>query len=340
ANHLIASAHALYSAVFFITMIVVLVAIVPAIFLWGTKPAIEEGTLPEADPLTLPDPSQAADPTLAVPVAGTFLANAEFLDTIEEDTVPPVPPIIDDPNGGGGGPRKPHRRRKRALVLASILLLLVLIGGGVFVFLTSQSPDGTTATPPATATPGTTPTNAPTVVSGPRMIELALDNGALTSIFVNQLGLQSGALTDMQVLPATGDGIVIKLNLHIDASGIHRVMPVELDTTIGIDKQQNIQLHVLHLKRDGIDGGPTAAHSMEQALNQLLISSVMPSLHNVLKTAKLVAVHTSSTVVCGKGIEMLTILIQAPPIPGLPAQPVASALCFKGPVDINKLLPN
>lgn len=338
ANHLIVSAHALYSAVFFITMIVALVAIIPAIFLWGTKPAIEEGT-PEADPLTLPDPAQAADPTIAVPLAGTFLANAEFLDTVEEDTVPPVPPIIGDPNGGGG-PRRPRRRRKRVLVLASILLLLLLIGGGVFVFLTSQSPDGTTAAPPATATPGTTPTNAPTVVSGPRMIELALDNGALTSIFVNQLGLQSGALTDMQVLPAASDGIVIKLNLHIDASGIHRVMPVELDTTIGIDKQQNIQLHVLHLKRDGIDGGPTAAHSMEQALNQLLISSVMPSLHNILKTAKLVAVHTSSTVVCGKGIEMLTILIQAPPIPGLPAQPVASALCFKGPVDINKLLPS
>jgi len=172
------------------------------------------------------------------------------------------------------------------------------------------------------------------------MIELALDNGALTSIFVSQLGLQSSALSNMQVSPAAGDGIVISLKLHIDASGIHRIMPVELDTTIGIDKQQNIQLHVLHLKRDGLDGGPTAAASMERALNQLLISSVMPSLHNILKTARLVAVHTSSSVVCGMGIEMLTILIQAPPVPGLPAQPTPSALCFKGPVDLNKLLPS
>jgi len=162
----------------------------------------------------------------------------------------------------------------------------------------------------------------------------------LTSIFVKQLGLQSGALSNMQVSPAASDGIVISLNLHIDASGIHRIMPVELDTTLGIDKQQNIQLRVLHLKRDGIDAGSTAAASMENALNQLLISSVMPSLHNILKTSKLVAVHTSSTVVCGMGIEMLTILIQAPPIQGLPAQPKPSALCFKGPIDINKLLPN
>src|SRR5579883_83012 len=38
ANHLIASAHAVYSAVFFLTMFVCLIAIVPAIFLWGNKP--------------------------------------------------------------------------------------------------------------------------------------------------------------------------------------------------------------------------------------------------------------------------------------------------------------
>jgi MFS family permease len=329
AAHLIESAHALYSAVFLITMFVALVAIVPAIFLWGTKPAIEEGTLPEADP-------QPGDPTVVAPVAGTFLANAEFLNAVEEDTVPPIPPTI---NGGGGG-RRPRRRRRRVLVLASLLLLLLLIAGGVFVFLTSQSPDGTTAAPPAKATPGFTPTTTPTVVSGPRMIELALDNGALTSIFVTQLGLQSSALSDMQVAPAANNGIVISLNLHIDSSGIHRIMPVELDTTISIDSQQNIQLRVLHLKRDGIDAGSAAAASMENALNQLLISSVMPSLHGILKTAKLVAVGTSSTIVCGKGIEMLTILIQAPPIPGLPAQPVPSALCFKGPVDLNKLLPS
>ena len=332
AAHLIASAHALYTAVFFITMVVALVAIVPAAFLWGTKPAVEEGTLPEADPAA---PAQPGDPTVATPLAGTFLANAEFLNVIAEDTVPPIPPTI---NAGGGG-RRP-RRRRRVLVLASALLLLLLVGGGLFVFLTSQSPDSTTAASSSTPTISSKATSTPTVVSGPRMIELALDNGALTSIFVNQLGLQSSAFSNMQVTPAASNGIVISLDLHIDASGIHRIMPVELDTTIGIDAQQNIQLHVLHLKRDGLDAGPAAASRMENALNQLLISSVMPSLHNILKKAQLVAVGTSSTLVCGKGIEMLTILIKAPPIPGLPAQPVPSALCFKGPVDINKLLPS
>jgi MFS family permease len=339
ANHLLVSAHSLYSAVFFITMFVALAAIVPAIFLWGTKPAIEEGTLPGVDPFAMPEPTQPGAPTISAPLAGTFLANAEFLDTVEEGVIPPIPPTFDNNNGGGGGPRRP-RRRRRALLFASAVLLLLLILGGVFVLLSSQSPDSTSAGPSSTATPGFTPTTTPTPISGPRMIELALDNGALTSIFVSQLGLQSSALSNMQVSPAASDGIVISLKLHIDASGIHRIMPVELDTTIGIDKQQNIQLHVLHLKRDGLDGGPAAAANMEHALNQLLISSVMPSLHNILKTARLVAVHTSSSVVCGMGIEMLTILIQAPPVPGLPAQPTPSALCFKGPVDLNKLLPS
>jgi hypothetical protein len=69
----------------------------------------------------------------------------------------------------------------------------------------------------------------------------------------------------------------------------------------------------------------------------LLLNSVMPSLRATLKTAKLVAVHTSSTVVCGAGMEMLTLLIMAPPVQGLPAQPKPTALCFKSPTDINKL---
>ena len=136
------------------------------------------------------------------------------------------------------------------------------------------------------------------------------------------------------------DGIDINLNLHIDANGIHRILPVELDSTIGIDKQQNLQLHVMHLKRDGLDAGPAAAHNMQQALNQLLISSVMPSLHNTLKSAKLIAVHTSSSVGCGGGAELLTLLIQAPPIQGIAAQPTPTVFCFKGPIDITKLLPS
>ena len=183
---------------------------------------------------------------------------------------------------------------------------------------------------PATATP----------VSGPRMIQLALDQTALTSIFVSQMGMKQGALTDMKVMPIPGDGVIMSLNLHIDANGIHRVMPVEMDGVLGIDKQQNIQIHVLHLKRDGIDAGPAAAASMGKAVNELLISSLMPVLHGQFKGVKLISVHTSKSIGCANGTEMFVLLIQAPPIQGIAAQPTPVPFCFKGPIDLNKLLPH
>jgi hypothetical protein len=133
---------------------------------------------------------------------------------------------------------------------------------------------------------------------------------------------------------------VLSLNLHIDANGIHRVLPVELDSTIGVDNSQNIQLHVFHLKRDGLDAGPTAAANMQKAINQLLLSSIMPALRGQLKSAKLISVHTSSAVACGSGAEMLVLLVQAPPIQGIAAQPTTTALCFKGPIDPTKLFPS
>lgn len=172
------------------------------------------------------------------------------------------------------------------------------------------------------------------------MFELALNDTALTSLFVSQLGLHNGTLTDMKLAPEPGNGLVLSLNLHIDASGIHRVMPIEMDSTVGIDNQQNIQLHVLRMKRDGLDAGPTAAANMQKALNQLLITSLMPSLRSQLQNVKLISIQTSKTIVCGGGAELLVLLIQAPPIQGIAAQPTPVAICFKGPIDINKLLPH
>ena len=131
----------------------------------------------------------------------------------------------------------------------------------------------------------------------------------------------------------------MSLNLNIDANGIHRVMPVEMDSILGLDKQQNIQLHVLRLKRDGIDAGPAAAASMGKAVNQLLISAVMPALRGQFKGVKLISVHTSQSIGCANGTEMFVLLIQAPPIEGIAAQPTPVPFCFKGPIDLKKLLP-
>jgi len=225
-------------------------------------------------------------------------------------------------------------RIRLLIAIASIVLVLLLILGGVFAALWQSSANNTSSN-------STNGSQAPTAtpISGPRMINLALDQGALSSLFVSQLGLSQGTLTDMKVIPEPNDGLVLSLNLHIDASGIHRIMPIELDSTIGVNQQQNIALHVLHLKRDGLDAGPAAAARMEQALNQVLVNSLMPSLRNQLKSAKIISVHTSTSIGCANGTEMLVLLIQAPPIEGIAAQPTPIAFCFKGPMDINKLLP-
>jgi MFS family permease len=342
ANHLIISAHSVYSAVFFATMILSLIAIIPAFFLWGNKVPVEELAAASSDPLEVtpsePDPHVEDTIPVAASAAGTFFVTSDALDDVYTDATPPLPPVPENGGKGGSDNHKHQSRRRLFIAIASIALVLFLVLGGVFAAFMWQSGSNTTG---SANNPATGSAQAPTAtpISGPRMIELALDQTAMSSLFTSQLGMNQGTITDMKVIPAEGDGVVLTLNLHINASGINRVMPIELDSIIGVNQQQNITLHVLHLKRDGLDAGLTAAARMEQALNQLLLGSLMPSLHTQLKNAQIISVHTSKSIVCGGGTEMLVLLIKAPPIEGVAAQPTPTALCFKGPIDLNKLIP-
>ncbi|HTD19192.1 MAG TPA: hypothetical protein VK667_06630, partial [Ktedonobacteraceae bacterium] len=320
ANHLITSAHSVYSAVFFATMILSLIAIIPAFFLWGSKAPLELLATSTTDPLEVtpsePDPHIEDTIPVAASAAGTFLVTSDALDDVYKDTTPPLPPVSENGGSGGSDNNKYQNRRRLFIAIASIALVLFLVLGGVFAAFMWQSSVSNSAS--SASNPATGSTQAPTAtpISGPRMIELALDQTALSTLFTSQLGLNQGTITGMKVIPVPGDGVVLTLNLHINASGIHRIMPIELDSIIGVNQQQNITLHVLHLKRDGLDAGPTAAAHMEQALNQLVLSSLMPSLHSQLKNAQIISVHTSTSIVCGSGTEMLVLLIKAPPIEG------------------------
>src|SRR5438874_5277439 len=347
ATHIISSAHTVYSAVFFTSMVLCLIAIIPAFFLWGRKTALVEQEAPEVEveaaPVPVPEvPASPEDETVPVtspPLTGISVAAADILrdpSLPTELAQPPLPPTNDNEGNDGNGGRNPKKRRRLIIAAASILLVLLLVGVGVFAAFTWQTPSTGTANPntPAGATATATP------ISGPRLFQLALDQGALTSLFVKQLGLQQGALTDLKVVPTPHDGLILSLNLHIDANSIHRVMTVEMDGSIDLDKHQNIQVNVLHLKRDGIDAGPAAAASMGQAVNQMLLSSLMPSLRGQLKGVKLISVHTSTSIGCARATEMLVLLVQAPTIQGIAAQPTPVPFCFKGSIDINKLLPH
>lgn len=318
ALHLIAAAHSVYSAIFFATMVLSLLGIVPALFLWGRKPV-------PAEVEALPDPNLHSAVTVAAPVT---LAATGLLDDplIEEMPTQPV--------AGNAGRTQRNPRQRLVFALVTIALVTLLIGTGLAAALFWQTP---ASGPRSASNPGANATATP--VSGTRMLALALNNTALTSIFVSQLGLKDGTLSNIVASPAPDDGLALTLNLNINVNGLHRVLPVELDTKVGLDGKQNILLKVLHVKRDGLDAGPAIASSMQTALNQLVLTTVMPTLHNQLKGAKLVSVHTSSTVACGGSAPMLVLLIAAPPIEGIAAQPTPSVLCFTKPVDLNKLLP-
>jgi len=303
-------------------MILCLIAIIPAIFLWGNKVPVAE-VEPEPEPsindaVTMAVADIAVAPTGPIPKITTVLA---------DDARPERGRWWQDP-----------KRRRRVIIYSSIALVLLLGAGFISTFF---FPEDDTPAPSNNNGPSVNPVgNGATPISGPRMIQLALDRGALTSVFTAQLHLQSGALTDLNVAPAPNDGLILSLNLHIDANGIHRVMPVELDGVISVDKQQNLQLQVRRLLRDGNDAGPAAAASMQTAMNEMISGSVMPALRGQLKGVKLVSVHTSAAIACGKGAEMLVLLIQAPPIQGIAAQPTPMSFCFTGPIDLNKLLPH
>src|SRR5205807_7974365 len=66
--HIISSAHTFYSALFFTSLLLFLIAIIPAFFLWGRKTEIDEQEAPEVEPVPeLPaSPAPHEDDTVAV----------------------------------------------------------------------------------------------------------------------------------------------------------------------------------------------------------------------------------------------------------------------------------
>ncbi len=326
AAHLIQSEHIVYSNVFLISMVLCLIAIVPALFLWGHQLAVEEPA---------PDPALNDAPTIAI-IADESRSIALAEQESSAPTLSTIPSEDDTRQHGSSNRRRSPRRR--LLMLACIGLIVLLISGGIlaaFMFGGSSSPDS------SSITNGNATTNSGTAtpIAGPRMIQLALDKGALTSIFTQQLNIQQGTLTDLSVVPLPNDGLQLSLNLHIDLNTYHRVLPVELDGVIGLDQQQNLQLRILHVRRDGLDAGPAVAANMQTAINQMLANAIMPALHNQLKGVKFISAHTSTSIACDKGAEMLVLQIEAPPIQGIAAQPTPIPFCFSGQINLAKLVP-
>jgi len=229
-----------------------------------------------------------------------------------------------------------QRKRKSRVTVGIVLLAVLLIVGGLTAEWFRENAEYGGGLLFTTHTTNTTSNG--NVVSGPRMFQIALDKAALTSIFAGQLGTQ-GALTDLSAAPGPNDGLTLTVNLNINVGGFQRVIPVEIDGQVGLDDQQNLQITILQLKRDGVvaDGNTTA--SVQNALNQMLVSTVMSTLHSQFQGTKLISVHTSTTIVCAQETEMFVLQVESPAVAGIAAQPTPVPFCFKGPIDLRKLLP-
>jgi hypothetical protein len=233
-----------------------------------------------------------------------------------------------------------QRKQKRLLITAMALFTLLVLAGGLIAewFIEDAAYSGNAAVTSNQTNPSGASTTS--IVSGPRMFQLALDKDALTSIFASQLGTQQSALSDLAAAPGPNDSLTLSFNLHINVDSIQRVIPVEINGTIGLDNQQNLQIRVQQLKRDGVVADADTTTHMEAALNEMLVNTVMSTLHSTFKGAKLVSVHTSTTVSCAQQTEMFVLVVEMPAVDGVAAQPTPLPFCLKGPVDLTQALPH
>lgn len=305
AVHLIQSAHIVYSNVFFIAMLICLIAIVPACFLWGKQRPIGEA-VDDAPTMPLGLGAVNDDHTIASPSRlPAFLRRSNW--------------------------RQPQN--KRVVILASVALIALIFGGVAFAATWISRGTGNELSP------GTPTNNNPSVVSGPRRALIGLDKDALTSVFATQLNTEDGTISDLSVAPQEDDRLLLNLTLNMDIGGVPRALPIEMDTTVSMDEEQNLHLTILHLKRDGLEADEATVADMQEALDSMMADAVMPALREQFAGVTLLGVETSTEFSCAQGTPMLVLLVEAPPVENVPAQPTPVPFCVTGAIDIDSLLP-
>lgn len=207
------------------------------------------------------------------------------------------------------------------MIAVFLAIILDNLQGGSFPFLASGNTNAQPGSfhqphPKAASTETQSGNNsAPGLATTPSstripMIQLALSRDALSSLLASQVGTQQNTLTDLQVIPTPNNGVIFKVNLQVAMGDTHRAIPIELDSTVRLSAQQDVQFSLHSFKRDGFDAGPTATQNMQAAINQLVQSLLMPSMHNLLKGMKLISVQTSASLCCGLNTEMLVLTLQ------------------------------
>lgn len=191
------------------------------------------------------------------------------------------------------GRRSLRRRRIIISIVSSVLAILIL--GGIFA-----------------ATLVHNLLNSNSLLAAPPTIQVSMDAQALHNLIAQGLNTSQDSISDVNIVPLANNALKISLNMVISGSGINRMLPLEIDTTLGGSMQPHKDiLTIQHFIRDGVDAGPQAAASMQTTINQLLEKVLpLPGTNNsVLALASLSdtsgSIKQSNSRVCGHGSILL-----------------------------------
>lgn len=190
--------------------------------------------------------------------------------------------------------KRPGRKRRIILSIVSGVLAIVILGGIFAATLVHNL------------------LNSNSLLAAPPTIQVSMDAQALHNLIAQGLSTSQDSISDVNIVPLANDGLKISLSMAISGSGINRMLPLEIDATLGGNMQPHKDiLTIQHFIRDGVDAGPQAAASMQATINQLLEKVLpLPGTNNsVLALASLSntsgSIKQSNARVCGHGSILL-----------------------------------
>lgn len=151
-------------------------------------------------------------------------------------------------------------------------------------------------------------------IAAPPTIQVSISTQALNNLIAENLATSQNSVSGLSIVPLPANGLQIRFNLNINSGGIHRVLPLEIDATLGGSTQQKDFLTIQHFKRDGVDESPQAVTRMQTTLNQLL-QKALPLLSNTntVSIGQLLAlappIKQSQSPICGRGSMLFQVKI-------------------------------
>lgn len=178
-------------------------------------------------------------------------------------------------------------RRRRIILVISSVILIILVGGGVLAVTLLQSlsdPNNLLAIPPT--------------------IQMSIDESALNALSAKNTA-HNPTLSGLNIVPMPGNFLQVRLNMNINSNGIHSVLPVEIDSSLGGNSQQKNIVTVQHVMLRGVDAGPDVAARVQATVDHLIKPGANHIASPVTATDLVGSIQQSNTRVCGHGSMLL-----------------------------------